>query len=82
MQGVSTGFNFNKPSNASVGRRIGMTNSGVSRLRHGNRHPSGKVARLIEKEYDWPLIDQLNAMRAGNWAVEFNKVLNESDASA
>lgn len=65
------------PTNASVARRIGLTNGGVSRIRRGNRNPSNDRVQVIEKEYGWPIADQYAAIKSGSYAAEFERVINE-----
>jgi ribosome-binding protein aMBF1 (putative translation factor) len=46
-------------SNRSVGARIGVDHTVVARYLHGKRYPSLKVMRQIEREYGWPLEEQI-----------------------
>lgn len=62
-------------SNITIGKKIGMSHSGVCRLRMGNRFPSSEAARRIEEALNWPIVDQFNAIRNGTYAEEFEKVI-------
>jgi transcriptional regulator with XRE-family HTH domain len=66
-----------KLSNAEVARRLGITASGVSRLRSGNRRPSFDLMVKIANEFWWPLEDQARSRDAGNWVVRFETHLTE-----
>ena len=70
-------FEFKTPSNISVGRKIGMSHAGISRIRGGNRVPSNKVVVVIERVYGWPIIDQYTAIQNGTYAEEFERVIQE-----
>lgn len=66
---------YRTPYNGDVARRLGMSRSGVSRLRSGGRNPSNSVMKRVEQAYDWPLVDQYLALQQGNYHTEFEKVL-------
>lgn len=68
---------YRTPYNGDVARRLGMSRSGVSRLRSGGRNPSKSVMKRVEAAYDWPLIDQFLALQQGVYHVEFERVLGE-----
>lgn len=74
--GNSAKFSPKEPTNASIARKIGLTNAGVSRIRNGNRVPSSRIIRVIEAEYGFSAIDQYNAILEGNYAEEFEKAIS------
>lgn len=59
------------PTNEEVAQRIGLTHSGVSRIRSGARNASITAMRAIENEYQWPIQDQIAAREAGTYAENF-----------
>ncbi|QXJ40737.1 hypothetical protein [Curtobacterium phage Parvaparticeps] len=59
------------PTNSEVAARIGLTHSGVSRLRSGQRNPSIVVMRNIENQYGWEVGDQVNAIESDTFHAEF-----------
>lgn len=65
------------PTNQEVADAIGLTHSGVSRIRSGNRLPSIAKMRQIEAAFGWSFEDQANAREKGmlEYAREFNLVL-------
>jgi transcriptional regulator with XRE-family HTH domain len=63
------------PTNHEVGARIGLSHSGVSRIRSGTRLPSVPVMSKIASEYGWDLNDQVEARYHGSYHVEFERVL-------
>lgn len=46
-------------TNPEVGKQLGLSYSGVSRIRSGNRYPSIPVMRKIRDAYGWPIEEQL-----------------------
>lgn len=60
-------------TNPDVAKRLGLSESGVHRIRNGTRYPSLKVMRTIAAEYDWPLADQLALIpaEAGTRTMEY-----------
>lgn len=46
-------------TNPEVGKQLGLSYSGVSRIRTGSRYPSIAVMRKIRDAYAWPIEDQL-----------------------
>lgn len=46
------------PTHPEVGKLIGLSYSGVSRIRAGGRYPSLAVQRKIREAYGWPLAEQ------------------------
>lgn len=62
-------------TNVEVAERLGLTHSGVSRLRSGDRRASFDVMARIEKRLGWELSYQVNARRDGKWAEAFEAVL-------
>lgn len=62
-------------TNPRVGEAIGMTHSGVSRIRSGDRLPSFDAMTRIEAGLGWSHSDQAAARNAGKYAEEFEKAL-------
>lgn len=58
-------------SNADIAARIGISVSGVSRLRAGARRPSYDTMKAIAREYGWKVGDQAEAVAAGIFPQEF-----------
>lgn len=46
-------------TNPEVGKQLGLSYSGVSRIRSGNRYPSLAVMRKIRDAYAWPIEEQM-----------------------
>lgn len=65
------------PTNPEVGKRIGLSYSGVSRIRSGDRYPSLAVMRKIREAYGWSLADQQALIpdtgRNMDYAAEFER---------
>lgn len=59
------------PTNTEIASLIGLSHSGVSRIRSGHRLPSLQAMRRIEQEFNWPLNAQAVARERGTYAVEF-----------
>jgi len=47
-------------TNPEVAKRLGLSESGVHRIRNGTRYPSLAVMKRIAAEYDWPVSEQVN----------------------
>lgn len=62
-------------TNGEVAEALGLSESGVSRLRSGDRLPSLQVMQTIETVYGWTVQGQSNARQAGEWTTAFVKVL-------
>lgn len=67
-------------TNPEVGKRIGLSYSGVSRIRSGDRYPSLAVMRKIREAYGWSLQDQQALIpdrgRNMDYAEEFERRIN------
>lgn len=63
-------------SNAQVGKAIGMSHSGVSRIRSGDRLPSVERMVKIAQVYAWPVDDQVKARTDGRYASAFETILS------
>ncbi len=63
-------------TNGQVAEALGLSESGVSRLRSGDRLPSLEVMQKIETVYGWSVQGQSNARQAGDWTGAFVKVLD------
>ena len=61
--------------NKAVAYHLGLSESGVSRLRSGSRTPSLAVMQDIEAAYGWTVQDQSNAIRNNTWTEEFEVAL-------
>lgn len=72
-------------TNPEVGKRIGLSYSGVSRIRSGDRYPSLAVMRKIREAYGWSLADQQALIpdkgRDMAYAEEFERRVNDQAAS-
>lgn len=55
-------------TNQHIATRIGMTDSAVSRIRNGTRHPSIEVMQKIAAAYNWGVGLQAEAQARGNYA--------------
>ena len=64
-------------SNREVAACLGMSVSGVSRIRTGSREPSPSKMLQILQSYGWSTDEQLRALATGKYASEFNRVLFE-----
>lgn len=68
-------------TNPEVGKRIGLSYSGVSRIRSGDRYPSLAVMRKIAAAYAWPVADQQALIpdtgRDMAYALELERKINE-----
>jgi len=63
------------PTNQDVALKIGMTHSGVSRIRSGARLPSIAAMRRIETAYGWLTGYQIESREAGRYAQDFESAL-------
>uniref|UniRef100_A0AAU6R606 Helix-turn-helix DNA-binding protein n=1 Tax=Micrococcus phage Olihed TaxID=3092209 RepID=A0AAU6R606_9CAUD len=61
--------------NKDVAGRLGLSESGVSRLRSGSRHPSLTVMQSIESAFGWTVQAQSDAIKNGTWTESFDGVL-------
>lgn len=62
-------------TNTEIATLLGLTHSGVSRIRAGLRHPSFPTMAKIAEEFDWPISKQIDARMAGNYSAEFERYL-------
>lgn len=62
-------------SNRQVASDLGMSESGISRLRSGARSPSLSKILLIAKQYGWSVDAQSKALAEGYYADAFNQVI-------
>lgn len=62
-------------TNREVATTLGLSESGVSRLRSGGRMPSLALMQKIEAAYGWTVQGQSNARAANDWTGAFEKVL-------
>lgn len=73
--------------NRDVATRLGLSESGVSRLRSGSRFPSLAVMQDIEGAFNWTVQDQSDALKKNTWTDEFEAALsahaeaNDEDAT-
>src|SRR5690625_7497412 len=68
----------NRVLNANVAERIGLTISGVSRIRNANRHPHPLTMRNIYQQYGWDIYDQFERAHYGkrdDYAKKVEEVL-------
>lgn len=76
-------------TNKEIASLLGLSESGVSRLRTGARMPSLDVMQRIEKAFQWSVQRQSNARAIGSlvWTDEFEAALsahaeaNDEDAT-
>lgn len=68
-------------TNPEVGKRIGLSYSGVSLIRSGKRYPSLAVMRKIREAYGWSVADQQALIpdtgRNLDYAQEFERRIND-----
>lgn len=60
-------------TNQQIAKTLGLSHSGVSRIRSGERLPSVAVMLKIESEYGWAIQDQAHARALGRYAQSFEK---------
>lgn len=63
-----------------VAESLGLSPSGVSRLRSGARHPSLETMQNIESQYGWSVQAQSEARKEGVWHLYFAAVLEAFDS--
>lgn len=67
-------------SNSEIGERIGLTESGVSRLRSAARRPSVSTMEAIYKAYEWDVVEQFKIANYGSdlaWSEAFERVISK-----
>lgn len=69
-------------TNEAVGKALGLSHSMVSRIRSGDRMPSFDKMVKIAAVYGWSLEAQGEAHRLDQYASEFEKAINASQATA
>lgn len=67
------------PTLMDVARRLSMSESSVSRLRSGKRHPSLDTMVQVDKAYGWPLVEQVSVFASTTggrheWARRFRQL--------
>jgi hypothetical protein len=67
-----------KPDHRWIAQKVGLSIPGVSLLRSGKRSPSRSVMSSIEFIFGWTAVDQFQALQAGNWAAEFDRVTEKA----
>lgn len=60
-------------TNTEIAVLLGLTHSGVSRIRAGLRHPSFPTMVKIAAEFEWPVNEQIDARVANRYAAEFEE---------
>lgn len=71
-------------TNRECGERLGYTESGISRIRSGQRHPSLMLMVKVSGAFNWTVHEQVDAWLNGDWVEIFNGILEndgERDAS-
>jgi transcriptional regulator with XRE-family HTH domain len=63
-------------TNEEIGKLIGLSHSGVSRLRRGERLPSIDVMVAIATHFDWSVADQVKT-RSTRGARAYAAVFND-----
>lgn len=80
MEDDTRGARDGAVTHPEVGKMIGLSYSGVSRIRSGDRYPSLAVQRKIRDAYGWPLADQQALIpdkgRNMEYAHEFERRIN------
>lgn len=69
-------------TNAEIGERIGLSYSGVSRIRAGNRIPNRETMQRIEDATGWTLEQQSRAAAEGKYPAEFERLVMAHDYAA
>lgn len=71
-------------TNEEIGQRIGLSHSGVSRIRSGGRTPNIQTMGRIERACGWTIEEQSRAAAQGRmfYAREFNRRLAGVDTAA
>lgn len=67
------------PTNRAVADKLGLSESGVSRLRSGDRLPSLALMQKIEAKYGWSVQGQSIARSHNDWRRSFEAVLVAKD---
>ncbi|QCQ57473.1 helix-turn-helix DNA binding domain protein [Microbacterium phage Sucha] len=67
------------PTNRAVADKLGLSESGVSRLRSGDRLPSLALMQKIQDAYGWSVQGQSNARAHNDWRGAFERVLVAED---
>lgn len=63
--------------NMWVGPKIGYSESGISRVRSGDREPTLGRMREIERVFGWDVCEQ-TALTPAEWVEKFEEVLEEA----
>lgn len=63
------------PTNSEVGDKLGLTHSGVSRIRSGKRLPSIDRMNHIAEAYNWDIESQMQARADGVYAAGFEEAI-------
>ena len=69
-------------TNSQLARLLGMSTSGISRLRSGGRLPSVALMLRIEGKLGWSVAEQAIARERGTYGVEFEAAVTRAIASA
>lgn len=69
-----------RPTNQWVADKIGLTVSGVSRIRSGDRVPSRKVMAMIFQKFGYRLGDQVADSLQGGYLQELEKHISQTYA--
>lgn len=64
--------------NRAVAEQLGLSESGVSRLRSGSRFPSLAVMQTIEGAFGWTVQDQSDALQRDTWTDDFELAISSS----
>lgn len=70
---------MSRPTNESVAAKLGLTHSGVSRIRSGDRIPHRENMYKIADVYKWSVTDQLNSAQRHTYAEDFEAAIAVSD---
>lgn len=69
-------------TNESIAVRIGLSHSGVSRIRSGDRIPLVSTQVAIEDAYGWTVEEQARAIANGEYAARFDERVVHADVPA
>ena len=64
--------------NGEIALLVGMSPSGISRIRNGGRTPNWDTMRKVAKAFGWPLEAQAVAVDKGVYSVQFEQVVSSA----
>lgn len=78
---LMTETTYAPPTNKAVADKLGMSESGVSRLRSGDRMPSLSLMQRIQEAYGWSVQQQSDHRAAGTWTTGFEAAVTLHEAT-